>query len=341
MTRWLIPIFLLCLLAMAAWLFFGQGLLTQPTLSRDLLTQSQILFGPLPQRMPGSENDTPEQIELGRRLFFEKAISATRTQSCNDCHQLDSGGMDGVQVSFGAHGKPGDRNTPTVFNAGFHSAFFWDGRAETLEEQAEGPVLNPVEMAMKDAQQVEQRLREAGYGEAFDHAFGGADGSSITLDNTSRALAAFQRTLIAPARFDQFVAGDRDALSADEQKGLETFISVGCIQCHNGPTFGGRLFQRLGIFEPYLRNQEDTGRKRVTEMGADLYVFKVASLRHVTETAPYFHDGRVDTLEESIDLMGRMQLKKQLTDGQIASIAAFLRTLTPESESQAVVSSGE
>lgn len=336
MSRWLIPIFLVCLVLMALWLFVGQGMLTAVRPGADLLTQSQVLFGSLPDRMPGSEHDTPELVALGRRLFFEQEISAERNQSCNDCHQLDWAGNDALPVSTGSRGLRGDRNAPTVFNAGFQIAQFWDGRAETLEEQAKGPLLNPVEMAMESGKQVEQRLREAGYAEAFDRAFGTSDGSSLTFDNVARALAAFQRTLITRGRFDRFIAGDRDALTEVEKEGLQTFISVGCIQCHNGPLLGGRLFQRLGIFEPYLRNREDTGRKRVTEFGADLYVFKVAPLRHVTETAPYFHDGRVQTLEESIELMGRLQLKKKLTPEQVSSIAAFLRTLTPEAETQSV-----
>ena len=291
--------------------------------------KAKAIFPPLPDKMPGAEKDTPAHIELGRKLYFEKNISANRTQSCNSCHQVEPGkaGVDNLPTSPGAFGKLGGRNSPTTLNAGFHIAQFWDGRAATLEDQAKGPVLNPGEMAMPDPNAVIERLSaDAGYVAGFKAAFPG-DPSPITYDNFAKAVAAFERTLITKDRYDDFVKGDDKALSAAELKGLDTFITTGCITCHIGATFGGHMYQKMGLVNPY-ENKDDVGRFEVTKNEADKYFFKVPSLRNIALTGPYFHDGKAATLEEAETKMGWLQLGKKLTEDEVKSIVTFLNTLS-------------
>lgn len=294
-----------------------------------LRAKAKAIFPPLPDKMPGADKDTPARVELGRKLYFEKNISMNRTQSCNSCHQLEPGkaGVDNLPTSPGAFGKLGGRNSPTTLNAGFHIAQFWDGRAATLEDQAKGPVLNPGEMAMPSPDMVLQRLNaDADYVARFKEAFPG-ESSPLTYDNFAKAVAAFERTLITKDRYDDFVKGDDKALSAEELKGLDTFITTGCVTCHTGSLFGGHMFQKVGLVNPY-ENKEDLGRFEVTKNEAEKYFFKVPSLRNVALTGPYFHDGKAATLDEAVTKMAWMQLGKKLTDDEVKSIVAFLNTLS-------------
>ncbi|WP_417616574.1 cytochrome c peroxidase [Parasphingorhabdus sp.] len=296
-----------------------------------LLRQARAIFGHLPSSMPGSDADTPEMVSLGKILFFEKGMSINKQQSCNDCHGLGSAqaGVDNNPTSPGALNKFGDRNAPTVLNAGFHIAQFVDGRAASLEEQAKGPPLNPIEMGMESAQDVEDRVKQLAthdYTALFNRAFPGQP-SPISFDNIVDAIAAFERTLISRSRFDAFVEGDEQALSDQEKAGLSQFINVGCVQCHNGPLLGGMMYQKVGKFKAYA-NRKDLGRYDVTGREEDKFVFKVPQLRNAALTAPYFHDGNVKTLAEAIDLMGVMQLDEELTDEQIRSIMHFLTALS-------------
>lgn len=296
-----------------------------------LLMQARALIGTLPDTMPGSENDTPAMVELGKKLYFEEAISINKTQSCNSCHPIDNNGpgADNLKTGLGAEGKFGTHNDPPTLNAGFQIAQFWDGRAATLEEQAQGPPLNPIEMGMPDAASVEQRLKETGdYPTLFKAVFPESE-EAVTFDNFARAVAAFERTLISRARIDRFIAGERDALSAQERDGMRTFMEVGCIQCHNGPTLGGMTFQKIGIFHEYA-NTKDLGRYEVTKNEADKYVYKVPMLRNVTLTGPYYHDGEVANLGDAIDQMGFLQLDRELSDAQIQSLLRFLNALADE-----------
>jgi cytochrome c peroxidase len=210
----------------------------------------RVFFRPLPDKMPGGENDTPEMIALGRKLFFEEGISLTKTQSCNDCHRLDKmmSGVDYKPTSLGAMGTTGARNSPTVLNAGFQRAQFWDGRAADLVEQAKGPLLNPIEMAMPSKEEVVNRLKH--YSRDFAGAFPNQK-DPITFDNVAIAIAAFERTLITPSRFDRYLKGDMDAITAEEMSGLMRFVDTGCIECHSGIPVGGRLFRKIGIYHPY------------------------------------------------------------------------------------------
>ncbi len=291
----------------------------------------RIYFRPLPDKMPGSENDTPELIALGRKLYFERGISLTKSQSCNDCHRLDKmmAGVDYEPTSLGAKGTAGARNAPTVLNAGFQPTQFWDGRAADIVEQIKGPLLNPIEMAMPDEQQVVNRLKEIrGYPRLFKKAFPNQQ-QPITFDNLSLAIAAFERTLITPSRFDRYLKGDMDAITPAEMTGLMRFVDTGCVECHSTISVGGRLFKKLGQYHPY-GNQSDTGRFEVTKNEEDRFVFKVPMLRNVTITPPYFHDGRVSTLQEAIRLMAWLQLDTKLNPVEIDEIISFLNTLDGE-----------
>lgn len=295
----------------------------------ELLAKSKSIFGALPDAMPGSGNDTPELVELGRKLYFETKLSVNNTQSCNTCHDINNrAGVDGKPVSPGAiEGKFGTRNTPTVLNAGFQFVQFWDGRAKDLKEQAKGPILNPVEMAMPDEKTVEKTISSIPeYKEMFAKAYP-KEKKTITFDNLANAIAAFERTLVSKSRFDNWINGDTQSLTPQEKVGLKQFIEVGCITCHTGPLFGGNLYQKMGLVRPY-KNIKDLGRYEVTKQESDKFMFKVPQLRNVTLTAPYFHDGSVATLEEAVKVMAQIQLGKELTEDQTQNIVAFLGALT-------------
>jgi cytochrome c peroxidase len=300
-----------------------------------LASQARAIFGILPEEASSADNPvTDAKVKLGQLLYFDPRLSISGEISCNSCHGLDNFGVDGEPTSKGHEGQRGDRNAPTVFNAALHVAQFWDGRAADVEEQAKGPVLNPVEMAMPQPDVVEKRLREMpGYVALFKAAFPG-ESQPVSFDNMAKAIGAFERRLLTPSRFDLFQAGDTGALSAQEQKGLRTFIDVGCITCHNGATVGGQMFQKLGLVEPF--ETEDTGRYKLTGKESDKFVFKVPSLRNVTETGPYFHDGSVKELSQAVRLMGRHQLGKQLTDAQVADILSFFESLKGKADPRLV-----
>lgn len=293
-----------------------------------LLAQAKTTFGTLPDRMPGSEGDTGEMVALGKRLYFDTAISVNGTQSCNTCHPVDGGrpGADNLPTSPGALGKMGTRNSPTVFNAGLHKLQFWDGRAKDLIEQAKGPILNPDEMAMPNPDHVITQIRlDASYADDFAGAFP-SDPAPVSFDNVARAIAAFERTLITRDRFDDYLRGDVNALTAEEKRGLRLFINTGCISCHRGPLVGAELLQKVGVFNPY-ENTEDIGRQKVTGRAGDRFVFKVPSLRNVSRTAPYFHDGRVVSLADAVEKMAWMQLDRKLTPEETQLIVKFLTAL--------------
>lgn len=286
------------------------------------------MIGPLSGQAPGAEKDNADLVKLGERLYFEKRLSANNSISCNSCHRVDQnrGGVDNEATSPGAFGKRGGRNSPTVLNAAFQSAQFWDGRAENLEAQAKGPILNPIEMAMSADNEVISRLRGlTEYEELFAKAFPGRE-NNINYDNVARAIAAFERTLITRDRFDDFLKGDDQALAPTELSGLKLFLETGCTACHSGPTLGGSQFQKIGLIHKY--ETPDIGRYEATKNEEDKYKFKVPMLRNIAITGPYFHDGKLKTLEETVKTMAWLQLDKQLPDEQIRDLTAFLNTLT-------------
>ena len=292
-----------------------------------LAERAAALFGPLPDGVPNPENaGSPAKLELGRMLYYDKRLSKNHDIACNSCHLLDAYGVDGEMTSPGHRGQRGGRNSPTVYNAALHRAQFWDGRAPDVEAQAKGPVLNPIEMASPSEAHVVGVLASIpGYVEAFDAAFP-EDETPLSYDNMARAIGAFERNLMTPGRFDDFMAGDVEALDEAERRGLTTFMSVGCNSCHTGSALGGRLYRKLGFIFPY--ETADIGREAVTGDASDRHVFKVPSLRNVAKTGPYFHDGSISALPEVVRIMGYHQIGLTLEEGQIADIVAFLGSLT-------------
>jgi cytochrome c peroxidase len=292
-----------------------------------LRTLAGQVLGTLPTEAASESNPlTPEKIDLGRMLYLDKRFSKNHDLACASCHMLDKFGADGEPTSPGHKGQRGDRNSPSSFNAALHFAQFWDGRAADVEEQAKGPVLNPVEMAMPSEEDVVAVLKSIpGYAPLFAAAFPG-DADPIHYDNMARAIGAFERRLLTPGPLDAFLAGDDAALSPAAQRGLAAFLEVGCTTCHFGASVGGQMYQKLGLVEAYPT--QDVGRAKVTGNEADNFFFKVPSLRNVAETGPYFHDGSVATLDEAVTLMAKHQLGKTLDDATKRDLLAFLGALT-------------
>ncbi len=294
-----------------------------------LLRKANRYFAPLPESMPGAVKDTPARVALGKMLYFDKRLSINDGQSCASCHPLDGerAGMDNLPRSPGAEGELGARNTPTVLNAGWQFAQFWDGRADDLADQAGQPILNPVEMAMpSEAAVIEKLAKIDDYDEVFARAFPEAD-PSLSYNNLREAIAAFERTLRSESRFDDYLRGAEDALNAQEKRGLSTFIRSNCVRCHDGPLLGGTLYEKLGIHQPFP-NTGDQGRYEVTGLEEDRMVFKVASLRNVMLTSPWFHDGSGLRIAEVVESMAEMQLDVSLKEQQIEDIVAFLGALS-------------
>ncbi len=300
---------------------------TDSTSRETLRARAAQIFGALPVEASSESNPITEaKLRLGRMLYYESRLSKNHDVSCNSCHALDRFGVDNEPTSPGHRGQRGNRNSPTVYNAALHVAQFWDGCAADVEEQAKGPVLNPVEMALADAQDAVAVLKSIpGYVAFFQNAFL-EDSDPVTFDNMARAIGAFERRLVTPSRFDAFVTGDDSALSDTELDGLEAFLDVGCTTCHMGPPVGGLLYQKLGLVHFY--ETEDTGRHSITGSDADRYFFKVPSLRNVVKTAPYFHDGSIEKLEDAVRLMAWHQLGRELSDADAEAIVTFLGSLT-------------
>ncbi|MCW7467146.1 cytochrome-c peroxidase [Leptospira levettii] len=295
--------------------------------TKEIQGKAKQIIGALPEKMPGSENDSEKLISLGKKLYFEKKLSMNESQSCNSCHNIEGkfAGVDNLPTSPGAFGKNGDRNSPTVLNAGFHFVQFWDGRAADLKAQAKGPILNPVEMAMPSEKEVLKRINEdSEYPKLFAEAFPN-DKDPVTYDNLAGAIAAFERTLVTPSRFDDFVKGDFKAISKAEQEGFKSFLAAGCTSCHSGNLLGGNSYRKVGLVNEY--KTEDLGRFNVTKKPEDKFVFKVPSLRNITLTGPYFHDGKIATIEEAVQKMAYHQLGINLSEEETKKIVLFLGTL--------------
>lgn len=281
------------------------------------------------QRLP---DESEELVQLGKTLFLDANLSADGTVSCNSCHGLDTYGVDNKIVSEGVYGRKGTRNSPTIFNAALQLSQFWDGRAKNLEEQAQGPLYAAHEMGLSGKEELIAKIMEKEdlYAPMFDAAYG--DVNPISEENVLKAIAAFQRTLITPSRFDDYLAGKMHALTEQEKTGLEKFIDMGCSPCHSGSTIGGNMYHRFALQSYYAdftgSLKEDMGRYDVTKKDEDKYVFKVPSLRNIEKTAPYFHDGSIASLDSAIWVMGQAQMNTPLTPEDVQDIKAFLLTLT-------------
>jgi cytochrome c peroxidase len=297
-------------------IFICAGCSKQPqTSSVAALTINPVklqMFQPLPESVPSSANpSTEEKTYLGRMLYYEPRLSKSQEISCNTCHLLDKYGADGQATSDGHKGMKGDRNSPTVYNAAGHFVQFWDGRAADVEEQAKGPIMNPVEMAMPSQKQVLAVLKSMPeYVDSFKRAFPG-EKDPINYENMAKAIGAFERKLITPSRWDKFLRGDSQALTNEEKAGFNLFMETGCQACHSGVYLGGSMYQKLGLVKAWPETS-DPGREKVTKNESDRMLFKVPGLRNIAETNPYYHNGKVQTLEEAVSGMAEYQLGKTL-----------------------------
>lgn len=265
-------------------------------------------------------------IALGRKLYYDPRLSKTGEISCNTCHPLSTYGATNTRVSTGIDGRLGQRNAPSTYHAAGHFTQFWDGRAPTIEKQAVMPIENLNEMGMTKEQAVVAISRIAGYRADFTRAFPG-EAHPVTFERIGLAIAAFERGLETPARWDRYLRGDKTALNAKEKAGAKLFANFGCIVCHTGPYVGGSMFERIGARVPWPKTQ-DRGRASVTGSPADDLVFKVPSLRNVAETGPYFHDGSAPTLDVAVRMMARHQLGLELEDEEVSELKAWLNSLT-------------
>jgi len=282
--------------------------------------------------IPATVDIDPKIITLGRKLFHDVRLSKGETVSCASCHDLTHGGVDGAKVSTGINGKQGVINSPTVYNTGYLFRLFWDGRAESLEDQVDGPIQNPVEMGSLWADIVAKLYEDPDYPGMFKDTFG----SGISRQNIKSSLAGFQRSLTTPnSRFDQYLLGDENAITALEKTGYKNFKSYGCISCHQGAAVGGNMFQLFGVANSYFQNRgnitkADMGRFNVTGNVLDKHTFKVPSLRLAALTAPYLHDGNAPTLRAAVDIMFKFQLGREAPDEDKDAIVAFIKTLAGE-----------
>ena len=304
------------------------GLISSPVAKAETEVNRAMLgmFQPIMEAAENPANPlTDAKVDLGRMLYYDTRLSKNRTVSCNSCHDLASFGDDGLATSKGIDAQLGGRSAPTVYNAAIHIAQFWDGRAADVEAQAVGPILNPIEMGMPDEAYVLRVLKSIpGYVEAFAKAFP-EDPESVTYATVGKAIGAFERKLMTPSKFDDFLKGDEKALTDAEKHGLNLFVTTGCTVCHNGMGVGGHLYQKLGLVKEWPT--KDLGRFAATKNEADKYFFKVPSLRNITETAPYLHDGSIASLEEMVAKMAEYQLGRTISAEDTKAIVAFLGSL--------------
>lgn len=324
------------------------GLLASPLIASELDRESmmrtaQALFQPLPTVVENPDNPLNDaKIELGKMLYYDPRLSKSGFISCNSCHNLATYGTDNLPTSLGHRWAEGPRNSPTVLNAALHATQFWDGRAADVEEQARGPILNPIEMGMPgEGFTVDRIASMPAYVAMFKDAFPN-EREPLNYANIANAIAAFERTLMTPDRFDDFLKGDQYALSDKELEGLSVFINQGCVGCHGGAALGGDIMARFGVVESYWEATRefitidqptmpmDVGRFAVTQNRDDLYVFKTPSLRNITRTYPYFHDGSVWDLRNATQIMARVQLGYEIDDADLDKLMAFYQALEGE-----------
>lgn len=294
-----------------------------------LARESFSSITPLAAKTRASANTA--QVELGRQLFFDPRFSADGVWSCVLCHQPSLYGTDAQVLTRGVFDKILARNAPTVLNASLQFKAHWDGRFESVEDQASHALLGPG-FGNRSIDEAMARIKAIpGYADAFAKAFP-SDKAPVTTANLGTAIGAYERTLLTPARFDEFLDGKADTLSATAQKGLHVFIKIGCVNCHDQAPLGGQRYEKFGEVTDYWKETQskviDKGRFDITRKDEDLYVFKIASLRNVEMTPPYFHDGSVKSLKDAVRIMAKVQLGEELTADQNAAICEFLKSLT-------------
>lgn len=310
---------------------------TEKTEDKALVVKSHItipLSMAITQPIPSGLKFDSKKVALGRALFDEKMLSANDSVACSNCHVLQAGGTDNLVRSIGINGAQGGINAPTVLNSGFNFVQFWDGRAATLEDQIDGPVMHPKEMGSTWPQVLDKLNKSDRYQVAFSDIYP----DKISVANIKDAIATFERSLVTPdSRFDRYLRGDGSALSEKEKRGYVLFQDEGCVSCHQGINLGGNMYERMGLMGDYFGDrgdptEADNGRFNVTQKEADRYYFRVPSLRNIAKTAPYFHDGSAQELAQAVRIMGRYQLGRFIAEEDVSDIVAFLNTLTGELE---------
>jgi cytochrome c peroxidase len=320
-------------IAVAAVVNLGTSSSTQAADDEALLKLAQGIFAPLPNTMATAARPaTPALVALGQALFFDPRASVDGTASCARCHQPALYGADALPKSHGNHDKLNTRNAPTVLNAALQVKQHWIGDREDVEDQATKALTGPASFGNPSFDAAMARLKAiAGYLPLFQAAFPN-NPDPITPENWGKAIGAYERTLVSRSRFDAFLEGKLDALSAAERQGLQTFIDTGCVTCHNGVGVGGGEFKKFGVVEDYWKatgsREIDEGRALATKNPEDKYVFKVPTLRNVAMTGPYFHDGSVASLPDAVKTMARVQFGATLGDKEVSDIVAFLGSLT-------------
>jgi len=289
-------------------------------------------LSPMPQSVPELADVDPQKVRLGEMLFYDPRLSKDNSISCASCHNLSNGGVDGRTKPIGIDGQEGSVNTPTVFNSTYNFTQFWNGRAESLEEQASGPVHNPSEMGSNWDEVVAKLNRDPFMTNAFKATYN----AEISAENIVDAIATFERTLVTVnAPFDQYLKGDMTAITPQAANGYALFVSYGCAACHQGVNVGGNMYQTMGAMEDYFKDRgdikdSDMGRYQITGREQDRFVFKVPSLRVAALTAPYFHDGSAKTLNDAVRNMAKYQLGREIAENDIDDIVAFLESLVGE-----------
>jgi cytochrome c peroxidase len=296
--------------------------------------ESDELIGPI-EPMAGLD---PRKVKLGEKLFYDPQLSHNNKIACSSCHNLQSGGTDGRAFSIGINGAVGQVTSLTVLNSGLNLSLFWDGRAETLEQQVDDPLQNPSEMGSTWSEVTAKLQASPEYADSYKQIYK----TQIQPEGVKELIAVFERSLSTPnSRFDQFLRGNTAALTAREQQGFLLFKTMGCVSCHQGVNMGGNMYQKLGIMAPYFEDRghptkADLGRFNVTGNEHDIHMFKVPTLRNIALTGPYFHDGHAKTLEDAVHMMGKYQLGRELSNPETALIVEFLRTLTGELNGKAL-----
>jgi cytochrome c peroxidase len=304
------------------------------------VTVTKSLKGEPAHPLPSIVDLDPDKVALGQKLFHDPHLSGDETLSCASCHDLTKGGTDQAKVSTGIHGQKGGINSPTVYNAAYNVAQFWDGRAKDLTEQAAGPVENPIEMGAKWEAVIEKLKLVAEYQAAFAKLY---PQENLTKATVTDAIATFEQSLVTPnSRFDQYLRGNNNVLNTNEKAGYDLF-KENCISCHFGVALGGKSFEKIGVKRDYFKlrsgkmTEADNGHFNFTKQEKDRYFFKVPTLRNVEQTSPYFHDGSISNLADAVRIMAKVQRDKNLSDDEVNKIVAFLKTLTGDYKGKSVI----
>lgn len=278
-----------------------------------LQAQVEPPLGLRPLKVPADNPMTEAKIELGKQLYFDKRLSKDNTISCASCHDPKKGWSNDEAVATGINGQKGGRSSPTIINAAYHRFQFWDGRSPSLEDQALGPIQNPIEMG-ETLKNVEKKLNAIpGYKEQFQKVFG----TGVTSENIAKAIATFERTVLSGnAPYDKYKAGEKEALSESAERGMKLFFGkANCSACHAGSNFTDNAFHNIGV--GMEAEKPDVGRVAISKLGGDTGSFKTPGLRDIAKSAPYMHDGSLKTLEAVVEHYDKGGIANEYLDEEL------------------------